>query len=378
MLKIFDTKAKNFPVLRKAILWVSGIVLFLAIFFTYVTNITIDAASAELLSTLKVLFWIFICLAPFAVAAIVIFIILRNKELKEYYSVRNKSTLGKKVRLFDVLNMLWMAIFCVLCVYPIIYVLIGSFNQGADYARGGVYLIPRLFTFENYRVVLEKTEMWHSYLVTIGRTALGTVSALVFTSIVAYAISRPNLKFKGVIYWINLLTMFFSGGLIPYFLVITAIGLYDNFFVYIIPALYSVYNMIVISSFFKSVSNELHEAALVDGASEFRIWWQIYMPLSKPVLATVALWLAIGHWNSYFDTMIYTSSKDLHTLQYFLLQAIQSSTMTEGMTETMLQRVSAKTISLAAIIISIIPVLFFFPFVRKNFQSGIMIGSLKG
>lgn len=136
--------------------------------------------------------------------------------------------------------------------------------------------------------------------------------------------------------------------------------------------------MIVISSFFKSVSNELHEAALVDGASEFRIWWQIYMPLSKPVLATVALWLAIGHWNSYFDTMIYTSSKDLHTLQYFLLQAIQSSTMTEGMTETMLQRVSAKTISLAAIIISIIPVLFFFPFVRKNFQSGIMIGSLKG
>ncbi|MBO4573486.1 MAG: carbohydrate ABC transporter permease [Clostridia bacterium] len=378
MLKIFDIKAKSFPVTRKIILWASGIILFLAIFFTYVTNVTIDAASDELLATLKVLFWIFICLAPFAVAAIVIFIILREKELADYYKVRNKSTLGKKVRLFDVLNMLWMAIFCVMCVYPIIYVLIGSFNQGADYARGGVYLIPRLFTFENYRVVLEKSEMWHSYLVTIGRTALGTVSALVFTSIVAYAISRPNLKFKGVIYWINLLTMFFSGGLIPYFLVITAIGLYDNFFVYIIPALYSVYNMIVISSFFKSVSNELHEAALVDGASEFRIWWQIYMPLSKPVLATVALWLAIGHWNSYFDTMIYTSSKDLHTLQYFLLQAIQSSTMTEGMTETMLQRVSAKTISLAAIIISIIPVLFFFPFVRKNFQSGIMIGSLKG
>ena len=136
--------------------------------------------------------------------------------------------------------------------------------------------------------------------------------------------------------------------------------------------------MIVISSFFKGISNELHEAAQVDGASEFRIWWQIYMPLSKPVLATVALWLAVGHWNSYFDTMIYTNDKNLETLQYFLLKAISTSSMTEGLPDTMMQRVSPMTISLAAIVISIIPVLFFFPFVRKNFQSGIMIGSLKG
>lgn len=136
--------------------------------------------------------------------------------------------------------------------------------------------------------------------------------------------------------------------------------------------------MIVISSFFRSISNELHEAAVVDGASEFRIWWQIYMPLSKPILATVALWLAVGHWNSYFDTMIYTNSDSLHTLQYYLLKAIQTSSMIEGMPSTMVERVSPLTISLAAIIISIIPVLFFFPFVRKNFQSGIMVGSLKG
>ena len=132
------------------------------------------------------------------------------------------------------------------------------------------------------------------------------------------------------------------------------------------------------SSFFKSISNELHEAAVVDGAGEFRIWWQIYLPLSKPVLATVALWAAVGHWNSYFDTMIYTASEKLQTLQYFLLKAISTSNMTEGMPSDMLDRISPRTISLAAIIISIIPVLFFFPFVRKNFQSGIMIGSLKG
>ena len=373
-----NVKSKNFPLLRKISLWASGIIIGLAIFFAYVAHVPIDEATDEMYSVLKTLFVVFTVLAVPSIAAIVFFAIQTHKEKQEFYKVRNKSTLGKKIKVFDVINMAWMAIFCALCVYPILYVLIGSFNQGADYAKGGVYLLPRLFTFENYRVVLEKAELWHSYLVTIGRTVIGTLTALVFTSIVAYALSRPNLKGKKVIYWINLLTMFFSGGLIPYFVIITAIGLYDNFLVYVIPGLYSVYNMIVISSFFKSVSGELHEAALVDGASEFRIWWQIYMPLSKPVLATVALWLAVGHWNSYFDTMIYTSSKDLHTLQYFLLQAIQSSTMTEGMTETMLQRVSAKTISLAAIIISIIPVLFFFPFVRKNFQSGIMIGSLKG
>ena len=190
--------------------------------------------------------------------------------------------------------------------------------------------------------------------------------------------SRPNLKFKPVFYWINLFTMFFGGGLIPYFLIIKTLNLYDNFLVYIIPGLYSVYNMIVIQNGFKSISSEIHDAAHVDGADEFRIYWQIYMPLAKPVLATVVLWLAVGHWNSYFDCMIYTNSDELQTLQNFLLKAINTSTLTEGMTPEQMERLSPKTVSLATIIISIIPVLCFFPLIRKNFASGIMIGSLKG
>ena len=373
-----DTSTKGYKITRLIALWASGVVIVLALFFAYVSHVEIDEGTPEMYSALTALFIVFTVLSAFAVAAIVFFVTLDRRDKKRMLRLRNKSKLGNHVYPFDVFNFAWMAIFCVLCIYPIIYVFIGSFNQGADYAKGGVYILPRLFTFENYRVVLEKSEMWHSYLITIGRTALGTITALLFTSVVAYAMSRPNLKGKPVFYWLNLFTMFFGGGLIPYFLIIKSIGLFDSFFVYIIPSLYSVYNMIVISSFFKSISNELHEAALVDGASEFRIWLQIYMPLSKPILATVALWLAVGHWNSYFDTMIFTTSDELHTLQFFLLRAINSSTMIEGMTETMMQRVSARTISLAAIIISIIPVLFFFPFVRKNFQSGIMIGSLKG
>ena len=355
---------------------VCWIVLICTVFFTYVSLIPIDEATEEMYLTLDSLASLFYVLGSIALAILIFLTVLTIIQKKKYYKNFNKKK--TKVYLFDVINFLWMGLFCLCCIYPIYYVLIGSFNQGADYDKGGVYLIPRIFTFENYRIVLRKTEMWHSYLVTFGRTIIGTVTSVVYTSIVAYAMSRSNLKFKKAFYYINIFTMFFGGGLVPYFLIIKSLHLYDSFWVYIIPGLYSVYNMIVMSSFFKSISNELHEAAVVDGAGEFRIWWQIYLPLSKPVLATVALWAAVGHWNSYFDTMIYTASDKLHTLQYFLLKAISTSNMTEGMPSDMLERISARTISLAAIIISIIPVLFFFPFVRKNFQSGIMIGSLKG
>ncbi len=376
MFVIFDHNFKRFDILRKILCSVCVAVLALAIFFSYVAHVEIDAATEQTYKILNVLFIVFICLAPIALAIITGYIVsyFKLRKLTQNHRVKNK----KHVHVFDVVNFTWMAIFCVLCIYPIIYVVVGSFNQGADYSKGGVYLLPRLFTFENYKIVLTDADLYHSYLVTIGRTVIGTVSALVFTSLVAYAMSRENLKGKNFFYWANIITMFFGGGLVPFFLIIQAVQLFDTFWVYIIPGIYSVYNMIVISSFFKGISNELHEAAQVDGASEFRIWWQIYMPLSKPVLATVALWLAVGHWNSYFDTMIYTNDKNLETLQYFLLKAISTSSMTEGLPDTMMQRVSPMTISLAAIVISIIPVLFFFPFVRKNFQSGIMIGSLKG
>lgn len=359
----------------KILLWVATFITIFEIILIYLNNISIDGATQTILKTIKTLLIIFSIISPFALIYIILYIIKYNLDKKELYKHRNKHK--TKIYLFDVLNFIFLGLFCLCCIYPIIYVLAGSFSQGADYEKGGVYFIPRIFTFQNYQVVLEKPDLWSSYGITIARTIIGTVTALIFTSIIAYAMSR-ELKGKKLFYWLNIFTMFFGGGLVPYFLIIKSIGLYDNFLVYIIPSLYSVYNMIVIQSFFKQISNEIHEAAIVDGANEFRIWWQIYMPLSAPVLATVALWLAVGHWNSYFDTMIYTSSKELHTLQYFLLEAIQTSTLTEGLPSSMMEKMTSKTISLAAIIISVIPVLMFFPFVRKNFQSGIMIGSLKG
>ncbi len=364
--------------LYKAGLVFSILSLVSTLFFLYTLNIEIDEGSPKLDLTLTRLLWISLLIFIGVTIPTVILGIKRYRAFKVRTSHFQKSKLNKQFKTFDALNYTLMTLFMILCIYPIIYVLAGSFNQGADYAAGGIYFLPRVFTFENYKVVLTNQGLWQGYWVTISRTVIGTLSALIYTSIVAYAMSRPNLKFKKTFYWINIFTMFFSGGLIPFFLIIRSIGLYDHFLVYIIPALYSVYHMIIFSAFFRTISDELHEAALVDGANEFRIYWQIYMPLSKPVIATIALWLAIGHWNAYFDTMIFTNSKELQTLQYFLLKAIQTATLTEGMPAEMMLRLSPKTISLAAIIISMIPVLFFFPFVRKNFQSGIMIGSLKG
>lgn len=361
--------------------WItSGITLIVVgvLLFAYLSNVSIDEGTAEMYRTLDIVFYVFCALLPVAVAGAVFLIVVARKRKQVYLSRFNESKLNKHINAFDIILTIAIGLFCLLCIYPIFYVLIGSFNQGADYAIGGVWLAPRLFTFENYRVVVQNLAFWHSYMVTIARTVIGTFASLVFTSIVAYAMSRPNLKFRRTFYWINLFTMFFGGGLVPYFLIIKTVGLYDTFWVYIIPALYSVYNMIVIQSGFRSVSADIHDAAMIDGAGEFRIYLQIYMPLSKPVLATIILWNAVGHWNSYFDTMIYTNSDELQTLQYYLLKAIQTSSMTEGMPPEMMERLSPQTLSLAAIILSIIPVFCFFPLVRKNFASGIMVGSLKG
>ncbi len=346
--------------------------------FAYLSNVTIDEGTPQMYQTLDVVFYVFCGLLVLAAALTAFLIYVTVKRRKIYYSKFNKSKLNHRIRTFDVVLAILIGLFCILCIYPIFYVISGSFNQGADYSKGGVWILPRVFTFENYRVVLKDTDFWLSYGITIARTVLGTFTALVFTSIVAYAMSRPNLKMKKAFYALNLFTMFFGGGLVPYFLIIKSIGLYDSFLVYIIPGLYSVYNMIVLQSGFKAISADIHDAAMIDGAGEFRIWWQIYMPLSKPVLATVVLWLAVGHWNSYFDTMIYTNSDNLQTLQYFLLRAIQTSSMTEGMPPEMMDRLSSQTLSLAAIILSIIPVFCFFPLIRNNFSSGIMVGSLKG
>lgn len=291
-------------------------------------------------------------------------------------------TSGKKNKLtwFDFLNSALLIIFCLMAIFPLIYVLAGSFNEGRDYIQGGVYFWPRIFTFSNYETILTRVELWKAYGITIARTILGTVTGMLFTAIVAYAMSRKNLLGKKVYYYFFIFTMFFSGGIIPYFWVITMVGLYNNFLVYIIPALFSVYNMLVFSNFFKSIPEEIHESAVMDGAGEFTIFFRIILPLSTPVISTVCLWIAVGHWNSFFDTMVYTAGGDLQTLQHYLLHLINSSSIPPGVSlpPEIIDKLSPETISLAAIIVSVIPIFILYPLIFKSLTKGVVIGSLKG
>lgn len=294
-----------------------------------------------------------------------------------------KKAFGKtKIRMspFDYVLYVLMGLFIVITLYPIWYAVVGSFNEGQDFLNGGIWLFPRKFTLSNYAVVLNDSRLWNALKITVLRTAIGSVSGLFFTATIAYAMSRRELKGRNFFYSVNLFTMFFGGGLVPYFLVICSIGLYDSFWVYIIPSLYSVYNMIVISSFFRSISEEIHEAAKMDGASETIIFLKIYVPLSTPVLATVVLWLSVGHWNGYFGTMVYTRGEGLMTLQYYLLKLIKESSVPErgDLPAEMYERISSQTVSYAAMIIATLPVLCVYPFLQKFFTKGIAIGSLKG
>ena len=287
----------------------------------------------------------------------------------------------QKKHLFDWINVSLLLVFSLMSVYHLVYVLAGSFSEGADYINGGIWLFPRVFSLENYNVVLNDIRLWKAYGITIARTILGTITGVIFTAIVAYAMSRPNLIGKPVIYRFFIFTMFFGGGLIPYFLVINILGLFDSFWVYIIPALFSVYNMLVFVNFFKTIPEEIHESAVMDGASEFRIFFSILLPLSGPVVSTVALWIAVGHWNSFFETMIYTSNENLWTLQYYLMKVINESSMPApgvSLPVELLNKVAPETVSLAAIIISVIPIFIIYPLILKTLTKGVVIGSLKG
>ena len=304
-----------------------------------------------------------------------------HKEYKKNQLMIGSNGRKQKKHVFDWVNLICLSLFAIASIYPLIYVIAGSFNEGSDYINGGIWLFPRVFSLENYQVVLNDMRLWKSFGITIARTVLGTFLSVIYTAVVAYAMSRPNLIGKPIIYRFFIFTMFFGGGLIPYFWVINLLGLFDNFLVYIIPAMFSVYNMLVFVNFFKTIPEEIHESAVMDGASEFKIFFSIVLPLSGPVVSTIALWNAVGHWNSFFDTMIYTSNDNLWTLQYYLMKVIKESSMPASgvnLPIELLQKVAPETVSLAAIMISVIPIFILYPIILKTLTKGVVVGSLKG
>ena len=291
---------------------------------------------------------------------------------------QNKFTVGKA------LIYLALILFCgsiVICFWHLLNL---SLSPSYIATKGGLLLYPKDATLDNYARVIDNRYIWLGYKNTIIRTVFGTVLQLFFTSMGAYVLSKKFFPHRTFWTLFIVFTMFFSGGLIPNYLLVKELGLLNTYASMILPGLISAYNMVIIRNYFQSLPEEIEESCLIDGAGRFRIFLQFVLPLSKPILATVALWLAVGHWNSWFDVLIYISDDTKFTLQIVLRRIILTGskeildTSAAANAAEMESVVSSEGLKAACIYVTTLPILCAYPFVQKFFVKGIMIGSLKG
>jgi len=264
-------------------------------------------------------------------------------------------------------------------LYPFYYCLVQSFNDGYDARIGGVYWFPRVFTLMNYEMVFNNPFIVTAFFVTVARTITSTVVSVLFTAIFAYGLSKP-VAFRRTYSLIGLFTLYFSGGLIPLYMLINQIGLMDTFWVYVIPFLMYYFNALLFMANFRSIPSSIEEAALIDGAGEFRTFFTIVLPLSTPILATIALFAGVFHWNDWFTTAIYTRSNSLYTLPNILKDIINYTADQEQIRARMRveeSKVTLEAMRYATMMVAIVPITAAYPFLQKYFVKGMMVGAIK-
>lgn len=295
-------------------------------------------------------------------------------------SVRSRN---RKDIIYDTFIGIFMIVFLIVTLYPILNTLAVSFNDGIDSVRGGIYLWPRMFTLKNYETVFNNPNLKQAAFISVSRTVVATILQVFLTAMLAYVLSRKEFLFKKQLSFIYVLTMYVSGGMIPTYVLIKDLHLLNNFLVYILPGLISAFNMIVVRTYMNGLPDGLVESAKIDGAGDFRIFIQIILPLCKPVLATIALFIAVGQWNSWFDSMLYCSQdSSLTTLQYELMKLLSSTTQQGGAgTADMVKNagniVTPKSIRAAITIVTALPIVCLYPFLQKYFITGLTIGGVK-
>ena len=299
-------------------------------------------------------------------------------------SRRRKRTVEQII--FSTLNTTFLLALAALMIYPLLNTLAISLNDGNDAVRGGIGIWPRVFSLQNYNVVFNMHTIYQAFFMSVLKTVVVVATNLFFTSMLAYALSRKEFIFRRPITLIFVLTMYFDAGLIPNYLLIKDLGMLNSFQAYWVPTIISAFNLIVLRTYMKSIPEELIESARIDGAGEFRTWWQIVMPLCKPALAVVGLFVAVGAWNSWLDTLLYNSGDPaLSTLQYEL-QKLLASSMNAGMNSVAATGSAASggqvttpiALRSAITMVAAVPILFVYPFLQKHFVSGLTIGSVKG
>lgn len=292
--------------------------------------------------------------------------------------IRSRKSVGGAV--FDTLNVVFMALVCFCALYPIWFVLIHSFNNGFDSAQGGMYWWPRKFTMDNYKEVFRNNEIITAFMVSIARTIIATAMHVFFTAMVAYAFLKRELIGRKIYMTMGLITMFFSGGLIPTFIVIKTLGMFDKFVVYLFPVMFSFFDLIIIQAFMRTIPEALEESAKMDGANSFTIFAKIILPLSKSVIAVILLFNGVFNWNDYFMGVIYINDQSLHPIQTYLYKMVVTSEASK--TSLMSGSVSTSTftstsLQMATMLITTIPIVCVYPFLQKHFVKGMMLGSVK-
>ncbi|GGG01258.1 sugar ABC transporter permease [Paenibacillus albidus] len=286
-------------------------------------------------------------------------------------------------RIFDLVVYVAITMVTIVTLYPFLNVLAISFNDSTDSIKGGITIYPRVFTLKNYETIFAYSGLMTGLKISILRTVTGTILGLISASMLAFTLSRVDFQARKFVSTFLALTMYVSGGLIPFYILIKNLEMMGTFGVYVLPSLVSAFNVFVIRSFIDGLPYALQESAKLDGANDFTIYWRIILPLTKPALATIALFLAVGQWNAWIDTYLYNGSKDtLTTLQYELMKVIQSTTTNadtfrgRNMTQVMAQ-ISPESVKMAITIVVTVPILLVYPFLQRYFIKGMTLGSVK-
>ncbi|MDR1440119.1 MAG: carbohydrate ABC transporter permease [Clostridiales bacterium] len=283
---------------------------------------------------------------------------------------------------FEICNYFFMSIIALTCILPFIHILALSFSSSAAATQGRVSIWPVDFALNSYQYVFQKKEFISSFFVTVRRVLLGVSLDMLILVLAAYPLSKPNRIFPGrtLIAWVFVVTMFVSGGMIPSYLIVTGTGLKNSIWALVVPGAVQAFNITILLNFFRQIPQELEESAVIDGASQFRTMLQIYLPLSLPALATLLVFDTVGHWNAWFDGLLYMDMRLDYPLQTYLRGVIVEPdfTLIDTSQLELMAKISSKTFQAAQIIIATVPILLIYPFLQKYFIKGMTLGSLKG
>ena len=284
----------------------------------------------------------------------------------------------------DIANYVLLGLVAFVTLYPMWYVLVISFNDGYDAMIKGIYFWPSVFTLDNYKEFFAGSDWTQAIVVTVARTVIGTSLSVLFTSMVGYAYSRNNLIGRKFYSIVLIFCMYFGGGLIPFYVTLRGYGLLNTFWVYIIPGMLNFFYVMVSRTFFSELPGEMIEAAKVDGANDLHIFLRLVLPVSLPLLATMALFGAVNHWNAWMDSAYYVQDNSLRTLSYRLMEIINKSTITKidgaaaAAQAAEARRTTTFSLQCTSLVVCVAPILCIYPFLQRYFVSGIMIGSVKG